>query len=81
MSTAELVVLVMAITQFIKKLFPGLKIQGAWAVVLSGLASIAAVFYKYLNEGIPIDVGIIALIISVFALANGGKNLWNAVSK
>jgi hypothetical protein len=81
MSTAELVVLVIAITQFVKKLFPGLKISGAWAVGLSALASVVAVFYKYLNEGIAIDIGIIALIVSVFALANGGKNLWNAVSK
>ena len=81
MSQAELVVIVIAITQFIKKSFPGLKIQGGWAVALSLLASVAAVFYKYLNEGLVIDFGIVTLIISVFVFANGGKKLWNGVSK
>ena len=78
MGTVELVAVVMAITQFVKKL---IKVEGNWAIALSGLASLAAVFYKYVNEGLAFDLAAIWLVVSVFLLANGGKKLLDIFKK
>ena len=81
MSTAELIILTIAITQFIKTQLPGLKIQGVWAILLSALASIGAVFYSYMEGGIPIDWNIIAVVVQTFVGANFGKKAWGALKK
>ena len=81
MNIAELIVLTIAITQFIKTQFPQLKIQGPLAVLLSAVASAGAVFYSYMKGGILIDWNIIAVIVEVFVGANFGKKMWGALKR
>ncbi len=73
MSTVELVAIVLAITQAIKKAF---KIKGIGAIVLTAVVSIGVVGYKYMAEGLPFEIiGFIGTLIAVFVAANGGYGL------
>ena len=73
MGTVELVAIVLAITQAIKKAF---KLSGIAAMILTAVVSIGVVGYKYMAEGLPFEIiSFIGLLIAVFVAANGGYGL------
>ena len=82
MNIAEMVAIVLAVTQFAKGTLKdwGLNVVGGWAILLSFLCSIGVVLYFVLSTGIPITWNSLWILVQVFALANGGKKLLNSIT-
>ncbi len=81
MNIAEMVAVVLAVTQFIKDTLKdwGLNVVGGWAIFLSLLCSVGVVLYFQLSTGVAITWNTLWLLIQVFALANGGKKLLSSI--
>ena len=77
MDIAAMTAAVLAATQFLKNLLKGwgLNVEKAWSIFLSLIVSVGVVLYFHLNGGIPITLDSFWLLVQVFALANGGKQL------
>jgi len=76
MGIAEMVAVVMAIVEFVKKSFPKLKIEGPIAIVLVALSCVGVVAYDFINQGKAFDIAqALLLVVQVFIGANAGYNL------
>jgi len=83
MDTTALVALAIAVTQlgksWLKSWFQKLEWKSWMSVLLSFFASAGVVLYTALKSQIPINLELVWVIISVFALANGAKKLVNTL--
>ena len=81
MEIAAMVAAVLAATQFIKNLLRSwkLNITKGLSIGLSLVVTIGVVLYFQINAGIPITIDTFWLLVQVFALANGGKQLLASV--
>ena len=79
MDTTALVALAIAVTQlgksWLQSWFKNLEWKSWMSVVLSFLVSIGVVLYTALKTQVPINLELVWVIVSVFALANGAKKL------
>jgi len=74
---ATLVAAVLVVTQFIKTALAKINVTigGAYAVVLSVVASIGVVVYYAVTTGTPFTFGLITIVIQVAIAANAGYSL------
>ena len=74
---ASLVAAVLVVTQFVKTALAKINVTigGAYAVVLSVVASIGVVAYFAITTGTPFTFGLIPLVIQVAIAANAGYSL------
>jgi len=79
MDTTALVALAVAVTQlgksWLQSWFSSLEWKSWMSVVLSFFVSIGVVLYTALKTQVPINLELVWVIVSVFALANGAKKL------
>lgn len=80
MDIAAMIAVVLAGTQFLKGMLKswGVNIAGPGSVALSLLVTVGIVLYFTLNAQLPITWNAVWLVIQVFFLANGGKQLLSA---
>ena len=83
MDTTALVALAIAVTQlgksWLQSWFKDLEWKSWMSVALSFLVSFGVVLYTALKSGIPINLSLVWVAFSVFALANGAKKLISKV--
>jgi hypothetical protein len=83
MGTEALVALVLSVTQvaksWLQNWFKQLEWKAWMSVVLSLLVTAGVVLYDALKNGIPINLDLIWIMVTVFALANGAKKLLGTI--
>lgn len=80
MTTIQAIAIVMAVVQFAKKVLPTV-IQGAVAVALVIVTSVAVTAYKFLAEGLPFTLEVVTFLISVIVGAMSAYSLIKVASR